>query len=227
MTAAPSLSESASGVAGRIQTIVRNRPAIHFRGLKRAADVSSNGQLRHHINQLERDNMLMELEDGGYTRFFITGQHPPELRRGLTRFARRVPRVIARLLLGSSMIRTDLRQALGCADSTLGYHLNRMLEQGDIQRDRDDGRALYSLTAPDLVRRILAEFGDIDEGTQNGGSGTDDGPDDGPTEEETTNPVFPPNPIRVTPGPSADHVRMASAPVANQGERSGDEGRWD
>lgn len=168
MTATPSLSDSRSGVADRIHSIVADRPAIHFRGLKRAADVSSNGQLRHHIDQLERENLLIELEDGGYTRFFISGQHKPELRDGLTRFARRVPRIIARLLLGGSMIRTDLRQALDCADSTLGYHLNRMLEQGDIQRDRTDGRSLYSLTEPDFVRRILAEFGDLDESAQDG-----------------------------------------------------------
>lgn len=166
MTASTSLSGSDSGVADRIHSIVRERPAIHFRGLKRAADVSSNGQLRHHIDQLERENVLIELEDGGYTRFFITGQHTPEVRDGLARFARRVPRIIARLLLDGSMIRTELRQALGCADSTLGYHLNRMLEQGDIQRDRTGGRSLYSLTDPDFVRRVLAEFEDIDEGSQ-------------------------------------------------------------
>lgn len=163
MTAATSLSGSGSDVADRIHSIVRDRPAIHFRGLKRAADVSSNGQLRHHIDQLQRENVLVELEDGGYTRFFITGQHKPELRRGLARFARRVPRIIARLLLDGSMIRTDLRQALGCADSTLGYHLNRMLEQGDLQRDRDDGRSLYSLTDPGFVRRVLVEFEEIDQ----------------------------------------------------------------
>lgn len=174
MTASTSLSGSSSDVADRIHSIVRNRPAIHFRGLKRAADVSSNGQLRHHIDQLERENVLLELEDGGYTRFFITGQHTPEVRRGLARFARRVPRIIARLLLDGSMIRTDLRQALGCADSTLGYHLNRMLQQGDIQRDRNDGRSLYSLTDPEFVRRILAEFEDIDQGSRGGVSSNDD-----------------------------------------------------
>lgn len=210
MTAATSLSGSSSGVADRIHSIVRDRPAIHFRGLKRAADVSSNGQLRHHIDQLQRENVIVELEDGGYTRFFITGQHKPELRDGLARFARRVPRVISRLLLSGSMIRTDLRQALGCADSTLGYHLNRMLEQGDIQRDRDDGRSLYSLTDPDFVRRVLAEFEDIDEGTQDSAPSNGAGENGGPA-----------NGTSLTSAASA-----LSALCADEGTRPGDVGCW-
>lgn len=199
MTASASFSGSGSGVADRIHSIVRERPAIHFRGLKRAADVSSNGQLRHHIDQLESENLILELEDGGYTRFFITGQHTPEVRRGLARFARRVPRVIARLLLDGSMIRTELRQALGCADSTLGYHLNRMLEQGDIQRDRNDGQSLYSLTEPEFVRRILAEFEDIDRGSQDSVSSNGDGRDGG-----STNGALPPAPIALAPAVPVD-----------------------
>lgn len=208
MTGPTSLTGSASSVADRIHSIVRERPAIHFRGLKRAADVSSNGQLRHHIDQLEREDLLIELEDGGYTRFFITGQHPPELRDGLTRFARRVPRIIARLLLDGSMIRTDLRQALGCADSTLGYHLNRMLEQGDIQRDRSNGRSLYSLTDPDFVQRVLAEFEDIDEGSRNGASSNGDARNGGPTDGGSL--------------PTA--ASAASALSTNEGARTGDAG---
>lgn len=173
------MTESSNGngseVAQRLYTIVKQQPAIHFRGLKRAADVSSNGQLRHHIDQLAGEDALLEIEDGGYTRFFIPGQHPPELRNGLARFARRVPRTIAKLLLDGPKSRTELRAALGCADSTLGYHLNRMLEQGDLQRDRMNGRSLYSLPEPDFVRQVLHELAEDGERSNNGHGSPENG----------------------------------------------------
>jgi len=157
-------------VPRELASIVRERPGIHFRELKRAADLSSNGQLRHHIDRLKRDGVLVEIKDGGFKRFFIAGEHDPELRRGLARFARRVPRLIAKLLLRQPLNRTQLRQRLDCADSTLGYHLNRMLELGDLERDRRGNMCLYSLKDPAFVRRVLQ---DLDEDVPGGSDGRD------------------------------------------------------
>lgn len=147
-------------VPRQLTQIVDERPGIHFRELKRAADLTSNGQLRHHIDRLKRDGVLVEIKDGGFKRFFIAGEHDPELRRGLARFARRVPRLIAKLLLRETLNRTQLRQRLDCADSTLGYHLNRMIELGDLERDRRGNMCLYSLRDPDFVRRVLHDLGE-------------------------------------------------------------------
>lgn len=143
-----------------LTSIVKEQPGIHFRELKRAADLSSNGQLRHHIDRLKRDGVLVEIKDGGFKRFFIAGEHAPEVRRGLARFARRVPRLIAKLLLTQSLNRTQLRQRLDCADSTLGYHLNRMIELGDLERDRRGNMCLYSLRDPDFVQSVLRDLGE-------------------------------------------------------------------
>lgn len=148
------------GVTEELYQIVKERPAIHFRGLKRAADLSSNGQLRHHLDQLENEDALVEVEDGGYTRYFIPGEYRPELRDGLARFARRVPRTIGKLLVNGPLSRTELREALGCADSTLGYHLNRMMDLGDIERDPHPDRTLYRLKDPAFVTRVLHGLGE-------------------------------------------------------------------
>lgn len=148
------------GVTEELYQIVKDQPAIHFRGLKRAADLSSNGQLRHHLDQLENEDALVEVEDGGYTRYFVPGEYHPELREGLARFARRVPRTIGKLLINGPLSRTELREALGCADSTLGYHLNRMMDLGDLERDRHPDRTLYRLSDPRFVARVLHGLGE-------------------------------------------------------------------
>lgn len=153
---------SSSAVDLGIRRIVREQPGIHFRGLGRAANVTSAGQLRHHLDRLEREGVLVEVEDGRYKRFFVAGAHDPKLRPELARFARAVPRRIAMLLLGSPMNRTELRRSLGCADSTLGYHLTRMVLLGDLAKSRGQNCCRYSLTSEDLVRKMLLLHGDGD-----------------------------------------------------------------
>jgi DNA-binding transcriptional ArsR family regulator len=144
-----------SEVGRTIYRIVKEQPGIHFRGLGRAAGLSSAGQLRHHLDRLERQGLVVELEDGRYKRFFVAGDHDRTLRPGLARFARSVPRKIGKLLLVHPMNRTELRRSLGCADSTLGYHLKRMIEQGDLEKQRGRNCCRYSLTSPELVQKVL------------------------------------------------------------------------
>lgn len=142
-----------------IRRMVKENPGIHFRGLGRAAHVTSAGQLRHHLDRLERQGVLVEVEDGRYKRFFVAGDQDPKLRPEMARFTRVVPRRIAKLLLVSPMNRSQLRRSLGCADSTLGYHLSRMVTLGDLARERGPNTCIYSLTSGETVRQLLQQQG--------------------------------------------------------------------
>lgn len=144
-----------SEVSLNIRRAVLEQPGIHFRGLGRAARVTSAGQLRHHLDRLERQGQIIEVEDGRYKRFFVPGDHDPKLRGEMARFARVVPRRIAKLLLVNPMNRTELRRSLGCADSTLGYHLTRMVMLGDLARLRGPNSCVYSLANEETVRKML------------------------------------------------------------------------
>jgi hypothetical protein len=53
------------------------------------------------------------------------------------------------------MNRTELRRSLGCADSTLGYHLARMIQMGDLAKSRGPNCCRYSLTSEELVRKMM------------------------------------------------------------------------
>lgn len=144
-----------SAVGRSLCQIVAQHPGIHFRGLGRAANVTSAGQLRHHLDRLRNQGLVIEFQDGHYKRYFVRGEHDPGLRPGLARFARTVPRRIAMLLLSGPMSRTELRRHLGCADSTLGYHLRRMVALGDLQKTRGRNCCQYSLTDQEVVRQVL------------------------------------------------------------------------
>lgn len=143
------------GVGLQLYKIVKEHPGVHFRGLGRAAGLTSAGQLRHHLDRLVRRGLLVEVKDGRFSRYFATGDHEPRLRPELARFARPLPRQIGKLLLQTPMGRTELRRRLGCADSTLGYHLNRLVAAGDLQRRPGRNGGQYCLSDTDGVRRAL------------------------------------------------------------------------
>ena len=210
-----------SEVGQCIRRIVTEQPGIHFRGLGRAANLSSAGQLRHHLDRLERQGVLIEIEDGRYKRFFVAGEHDPKLRPEIARFARVVPRRIAKLLLINPMNRTELRRSLGCADSTLGYHLARMVMLGDLAKSRGANCCRYSLTSEELVRKMLVMQG----------AGAEITPDAGllPAPAPRQYPCPAPNPTttpsrysrarprrRTCPSPRAPRARRQSGPDLNQ-----------
>jgi hypothetical protein len=138
-----------------VKSVVEKNPGIHFRGLCRAANLTSVGQLRHHLDRLGRAGVVIEVSDGRYKRFFLAGQQEARLRETMARLSRAVPSRIAAILLAGPKSRTELRHLLGCADSTLGYHLRRMLVAGDLERVWSQNRCIYSLATPDSARRAI------------------------------------------------------------------------
>jgi DNA-binding transcriptional ArsR family regulator len=150
------------GVGANLLRIVREQPGIHFRALGRQAGLTSSGQLRHHLDRLADLGAIAEVKDGRFSRFFGGGDEDPNQRARQARLSRPVPNLIARLLADRPMSRTELRRRLGCADSTLGYHLNRLVQVGDIQRRIGPGGHEYvladpSVTPPDLPWRTPPE----------------------------------------------------------------------
>lgn len=151
---------SRSPVGEDLCRIIHDQPGIHFRALERAANLQSTGQLRHHIDQLQRAGTVVEVSDGGFHRFFIATDHDRRLRQRMVRFSRPLANRLARTLLRQEIGRTEIRRALGCADSTLGYYLNRMEESGDVIRRHGPNGHVFALADPEGVKEVLeAQWG--------------------------------------------------------------------
>ena len=144
------------GARAQICVEVDRHAGIHFRGLARATGFSA-GQLRYHVDRLRRMGVLLEVRDGGYTRFFLAARHEPRMLPALAAFQRRLPREIATLLAELGPLgRGELRRALGCADSTLSFHLVHLLRAGLVVREGRGAQHHYALADPELARRALA-----------------------------------------------------------------------
>ena len=145
---------------------VRAQPGIHFRALARACDVRSSGALRAHLDRLVSLGLLSEVPDGRFKRFFVMGAHDPMLDDSIARFSRQVPLTIGKLLLAQPLNRTQLRRLVGCADSTLGYHLTRMVQVGDVERTGTRTGGHYQIRDEQRVRRTIVHMASLAHPTQ-------------------------------------------------------------
>lgn len=141
-----------------LEKAVRENPGIHFRALARVASVRSSGALRTQLDHLLVEGRIMEVPDGRFKRFFVVGAHDPALGTTIARFSREVPHTIGRLLLQQPLNRTQLRRLVGCADSTLGYHLTRMVQMGDVERTGSRTGGHYRVRDEQRIRSTLLQM---------------------------------------------------------------------
>lgn len=140
----------------RILEAVRSEPGIHFRGLQRRVDVG-RGILEHHLDKLVEAGYLAEQSADSYRCYFPNG----EVDRRVMEVADRLRADGARAVLqavtrrpGASL--TELAETANISSSTVGYHLDKLVEAGLVTKSRHGGRLAVDLT--DLGTRAIDDL---------------------------------------------------------------------
>lgn len=141
----------------RISLQIRRTPGIHFNELVRSLDFAP-GQIQYHVRQLTEDGSITKAELYGRTHYF-----EPEFdtweRHLLALFRRETSRDLLGCLLEHESARPDQVAAdLGIARSTLEWHLERLVEQDIVRKDRDSrNHVTLSVEHPNRTQTLLAE----------------------------------------------------------------------
>ncbi len=194
-------SQRRSAVGESLLRLIQARPGIHFRALGRAANIPSAGQLRYHLDRLRKVGLVVEAHDGKFTRFMLVDQNPARIRPAIVHLARPAAARIGRMLLHGPMRRVELRRRLGLADSTLSYHMGRLIAAGCVEKRGRSGGCEYTLVDPVLVREALA----IRTGSLETGRPTQFGA------PASLAPPAEPSPMPTTPVPAPDSWAPAAA----------------
>lgn len=140
-----------------IVTHVQEYPGIHFNELVRSLDLAS-GQVQHHVNRLLETGKLVDEHLYGRTHYY-----PPSYddwdRRTLALLRQETARNILISLLAAPGARPNIvAENIGVARSTLEYHCGHLLEQGLIEKRRDEqGCVTLYTTRPEETARLLKE----------------------------------------------------------------------
>lgn len=163
-----------------IYNLVLTQPGLHLREIQRRLSLHVN-LVEYHLHHLLANELVARVEEGGYTRYYPT-QAPgtggdidrltSHEKRVLGLLRQPMPlRIIVYLLATGHAQHKDVCDHLGCAPSTLTYHMKKLVRLGIVeQRTAGKGKG-YSLPDRREVARLLmlyrpAPFDQVDAFTE-------------------------------------------------------------
>jgi predicted transcriptional regulator len=147
-----------------IYNLVLSQPGLHLREIQRRLGMHVN-LVEYHLHHLIGSELVVSLHQGGYNRFFAT-QSPGDSGQvdRLTSHEKRViglmrqpmPLKIMVYLIAAGMAQHKaICDHLGCAPSTLTYHMKKLVKnEVVIQRSAGEGKG-YHLADRRAVARLL------------------------------------------------------------------------
>jgi len=143
----------------KIYQVIEEFPGLHMREIKRRTDDMSMNLVRYHIGQLKKYDIVEEVEEGEYKRYYPKeGEKRVDFedKRYLALLREEIPLSVVVYMLseGEPVSHGDIKEELDIAASTLSYHLKKMRKKGLLQRD---GRE-YWLSEPKEISNLLVKY---------------------------------------------------------------------
>jgi predicted transcriptional regulator len=139
----------------RVAERIDDTPGIHFNELVRALDLAP-GQVQYHLKRLGSADAVTEQRLYGRTHYYPPTYDEWE-RRALALLARETAAdVVAVVLDEERATPSDVAETVGIARSTLEWHLDRLVEQDLVRKERDArNRVTLELADPEATARLL------------------------------------------------------------------------
>lgn len=139
----------------RIRRYVDDHPGVHFNELARALDLAP-GQVQYHLRRLRRADAVVENPLYGRTHYY-TPEYGPWERGALAVLRRETARdAMVCLIENGPSAPNDVVDELGVARSTLEWHVDHLVEQDLVAKDRDAAnRVTLVIAHPEETARML------------------------------------------------------------------------
>lgn len=133
---------------------IRSMPGIHLNRISKDAGINQ-GTLRHHIDILEKEKVIVTQRINGKVRFFMNGSAYSDKEKTLISLLKNDidSKIIYEILKGHPINNNSLAEKLGVCTSTVSWHLKRIKEQGIIEMDTDGKNNHYNI-CPDYYPLI-------------------------------------------------------------------------
>lgn len=125
-------------VRKKLSEIINEKPGINYTQLMEKLQLS-NGVLVHHLNILEREEIIKSKRDGLYRRFYPIGFKPVKKLEDLTSIQKSIWKKIKE---NPGVHQSKIAQMLGVSRQVVNYHLNILLNAGFIQVKKT-GKTLF------------------------------------------------------------------------------------
>lgn len=147
------MSELAPGPRERLHALVLREPGLHLREIPRRADLSLSA-VRHHLEALAAQGMVVGERASGYVRFFPPSAFSKAEREVLSAARVAGQRIVLDALVSQSPASFEgVRARTGLSKGSLHWHLRRLCAGGVVGKD---GEGCLSLRDRAAVEMALA-----------------------------------------------------------------------
>lgn len=143
--------------ASNVLDYVSKRPGVHFNEIVNEVDISPDKLLRVG-EELVAKGAIETAELYGKTHYYPPSYDGWE-QKAIALLRRETSRDILILLLEvESASPGEIADAVGIARGTLEWHLERLIDAGLVEKNRDEWPIIIEVTEPAAVRRLLDEI---------------------------------------------------------------------
>ena len=150
----------------RVYQAVNEHPGLHLREVARRLDLRAS-HAEYHLHQLTKAGLVKAERSEGYKRYFVTiepnreipdGAVQPEDRSWVSLLRQERPlEIVAHLLQQGPSQMGEIADRMNVAKSTLSYHVDKLEEEGIVERTRDGNQRYLQLTDRERAIRILVQ----------------------------------------------------------------------
>ncbi len=147
------------GTRRRIYELIRDSPGVHLRELERRLNLMI-GNLQYHLHHLEKHNLIFQLKDGEYVRYFIKERNTDKTECNILCFLRRsgCRHILINLLQTPEMNNKELSKAISLSPSTISWHLKKLVDAGILEREKQGRMSSFTIKYPELVAELLISY---------------------------------------------------------------------
>jgi predicted transcriptional regulator len=123
----------------RIYEYITNNPGEHFRALQRAVDLEV-GVLSHHLNVLEKEQLIVSEQDGNNRCFWAAGvKHDTDK----VRLSRIQENILKEIQEEPGITQSQIARKLGVSRKVVFYHVKFLRNAGVVREEKVQRNAHY------------------------------------------------------------------------------------
>ncbi|MEM0448775.1 MAG: helix-turn-helix domain-containing protein [Methanomassiliicoccales archaeon] len=139
----------------RIYQYIKSHPGTYLREMERELGMET-GVLSYHLRYMEKRNVIRVEDDGYWKRYFPSDRFHIRDRRTISVLMQPTPRrIVMYLLIHGKSSYNQILQEIGCAKSTLSYHLKRMVNRGILSLEKRDRESWYDIRDADATADLI------------------------------------------------------------------------
>jgi predicted transcriptional regulator len=152
-------------VRKRIYDTIESSPGLHFREVQRRTGLAV-GSLQYHLDYLQKHHILRTQAEGKFVRYYsVRGQSvetSPQTQIGQQTMAflrhASTRKIILFLLTEKRANNERIAEEIQLSPSTTSWHLDKLVEAGVLQRQREGRKTFFILVNPESAKHLLVNF---------------------------------------------------------------------